>query len=306
MRLTYFVCAFLSLSLLAAYTDGSATQEQQEGYRDFWHVFPEWRNIPQKMLEIKLVRQDKSICGAYWCVSSTDDQIWKTLGYEIQNNMCCNDPISAQCVQEVCEQFKDLLSKKHDSVSPIPGVPMITEKDMAGVLNPPPVKPWAVSLTTEMLRDKNPGTLCLIPQGSRSGLLHDTESIPLENAVIVQQTEPQGVDGCLLRETQAIPSENAMNAFAEGIKALQDTMGALSVCFNDAFYDFSKRMVACEQNLKNANRRLTALEKDKYKQTACPARHFCAKRDNVSKMSKTPKKNFMPLETASHAYKHHV
>lgn len=215
---------------MAASEDVDLMQEVQESHRDFWHVFPGYKQHP-KTLEIRFVREDGTVCGACWSVSSSDDEIWQNLGLEIQNSLCCNDAISPWCVKGVCEQFYDLLSQKHKTVCPISCVPMITMEEMTHVLEQPSVDPWTVALTTESLCDKKPGTLLLTPQGS---------------------------DNCLLREPQFLSSR---------LKALEDTMCNLSVSVNDSFHTFSQRMAACEKNLKNARRRLSALERNKYKDT---------------------------------------
>lgn len=233
-RQVLVVCAFFNISLMAAYVDADQRDLLKEKYGNVSHVFEQYEDN-EKTLEIKFVRQGKTVCGARWDtfkLAPEEQDIWCNVSHGVSSRMFFRDTFTEWRIMQVFEEFQKFLLKGHESVRSIHGVPMITAQDMTAVLDPPPVNPWALAFTAQAMLDKKPGRLCITAVDFECCLLRD-----------LKRAHPEQTQD--LRE-QLVTLQKMVCDFSQNVKVY--------------FAELGKRMDRLEQGCASLAQDLTTLE----------------------------------------------
>ena len=188
----FFFC--LSVSLVAASADSDqnlAMQRCCEAWLAKLPSFPE----DHKTLEIKFVRQDGTICGAFWDVFKLvdHDRIWRITSYDMPKSLLTDKPIDERGIFQELKKMRSLLLERHDCVRGLCNLDMITAQDMSEVIRQN-AHPWAVVFTSSALDDCVPGTLIITVVGTECCLVHPPATVAVQEQTDVQTGNQQTLD----------------------------------------------------------------------------------------------------------------
>lgn len=173
-----FFC--LSLSLMAASVDSDQNLEMQRLCGPWFAKLPDL-NEDQKTLEVRFVRQDGTICGAFWDVFKLveHDRVWRLAGSGVQKLLMHNQPINEWDMNQELKKMRDLLFEHHSSIRVLGNLTMITIRDMREIIEQI-ANPWEVALTASALNDCTPGMLSISVVGGPGCLVRPPVTVPVQ------------------------------------------------------------------------------------------------------------------------------
>ena len=199
MIIIVLVCLFSHFSLMAAenehagYVSAMRRQSLVGRHQHDTHFFAKYTK-EEMTLEIKFIRQDGEVCGAYWDVFRLPHNallIWRFVSEGIQNLIFKENAYVNEwdLKRYVLGTMAECLLQSDISVRHIYGIRPLEKEDMEEIMRAHMIKPWVLALTEEALSGGAPGTLRITALGAECCLLREPTVRPLLCAAVQGQNE---------------------------------------------------------------------------------------------------------------------
>lgn len=136
MHRTAVVCLFACLSLAAEQMDNDWWQVMKIRYGLYLHALDEYPK-QQRLLEIKYVCQDRTVCGVCWDIyklTEDDQQVWRFMGEAITNLIFLNEAVNAHDREGHLPKMWRYLVTGHVSVRHICAVAPLERRSVLGTM----------------------------------------------------------------------------------------------------------------------------------------------------------------------------